>query len=178
MIRLRRIMAIAGKEFRQLSRDRLTFGMVIGIPVLQMLLFGYAIEMDVRDLPIAVADQANTQLSRDLIASAQATQVVKVVANVQTAEQIEDLLRKGKISAGIVIPHDFERRVLRGGRAAAQLLVDAGDPVVFNISQSLLFLPLQTHAVPRSTFDRWPPLSKFAPITIPRDEPRCKLFQA
>jgi len=157
MIRLRRITAIAGKEFLQLMRDRLTFAMVVGIPVMQMLLFGYAIEMDVRDLPIAVADNADTQLSRNLIASAEATQVVKVVARVETAAQIKDLLRQGRVTAGIVIPHDFEVRAARGGRASAQLLVDAGDPVVFNISQALVFLPLQTHAVPRSVFDRWPP---------------------
>jgi ABC-2 type transport system permease protein len=65
---LSRLLAITRKEVRQLRRDRLTFGMIVGIPVIQMLLFGYAINTDVRNLRTAVADQANTHLSRQFVA--------------------------------------------------------------------------------------------------------------
>ncbi len=75
---LRRLLAIAGKEVRQLRRDRLTFGMIIGVPLLQILLFGYAIDLDVRNVHAAVADHANTSLSRQVVAAAQASQIVTV----------------------------------------------------------------------------------------------------
>ncbi len=75
---LSRLLAITKKEVRQMRRDRLTFGMIVGIPVMQMLLFGYAINSDVRDLRTAVADQANTHLSRQFIAELRETQVVDI----------------------------------------------------------------------------------------------------
>ena len=65
---LSRLLAIVKKEVRQLRRDRLTFGMVVGLPILQMLLFGYAINTDVRNLRTAIANQANTHLSREFVA--------------------------------------------------------------------------------------------------------------
>ena len=80
---LRRIRAVAGKEARQLARDRLTLAMVIGIPMLQILLFGYAINMDVRHLRAGVADEAGTALSRQVAGDLQASQVVRFV--LQTA---------------------------------------------------------------------------------------------
>ena len=109
--RLGRIAAIAVKEIRQLSRDRLSLGMIIGIPLLQILLFGYAINLDVRHLPAGVADMANTELSRALIADAQASQVVNIRTRVTSAQALERLLRNGKIAVGIYIPPDFDRRV-------------------------------------------------------------------
>ena len=127
---LLRIGAILGKEVRQLSRDHLTFGMIVGIPLMQILLFGYAINLDVRHLSAGVADQAGTQLSRKLVADTEATQVIDVVHYVRTVVELEDLLRRGEITIGILIPPDFERRVRDPARPAAQLLVDGSDPVV------------------------------------------------
>ena len=88
---LQRIVAITAKEVRQLARDRITFGMIVGIPLLQITLFGYAINLDVRHLPAAVADRAGTQLSRQLVADTAATQVVDIVARVRSAEELEEL---------------------------------------------------------------------------------------
>ena len=116
-----RVMAIVKKEVRQLRRDRLTFGMVVGLPVIQMLLFGYAINTDVRHLATAVADQAETHLSRQFIAELGQTQVVELIASVETADDLEHLLRRGEISIGVVIPHDFDRRVGQRSRAAVQV---------------------------------------------------------
>lgn len=139
---LSRTLAIAAKEVVQLRRDRLTFGMIIGIPALQLLLFGYAINTDVRHLSAGVADQAGTRRARELVAAVEASQVADVVARAATAEQLEDLLRQGRISLGILIPPDFERRLATWDRPAAQLLVDASDPVLLGAVQGLLELRL------------------------------------
>lgn len=134
---LGRILAIVRKEGRQLRRDRLTFGMIFGVPMLQLLLFGYAINQDVRGLRAGVADLAGTQRARLLVADAEATQVVKVVHRTSSAEELETLLRRGEISVGILLPYDFERRVASGDRPAAHLLVDGSDPIVLSAARGL-----------------------------------------
>lgn len=142
-----RLFAIMRKEVQQLARDRLTLGMVVGIPIMQMILFGYAINTDIRHLRAAVADAAQTQLSRQLVADVQASQVVDVIRFVQTGEQVRQLLDSGTVSVGIVIPHDFEKRLQerrrRDGRPAAQLLVDGSDPIVLGAARGLTGLRLQ-----------------------------------
>src|SRR5579859_2183662 len=100
---LRRIAAVSGKEVRQLLRDRVTFAMIVGLPLLQIVLFGYAINTDVRHLRAGVADMAHTQLSRTLVAEAQASQVVDIVAEAPSAPALEKLLDDGRISVGIYI---------------------------------------------------------------------------
>ncbi|MGB5245681.1 MAG: ABC transporter permease [Woeseia sp.] len=142
MIALTRLMAVMRKEFQQLRRDRITFAMIFGIPVVQILLFGYAINFDVRDLSAAVADQAQTQASRQFIDSLQQSQIIQIVAEVQTAEQLETQLRRGEISIGVYIPPDFDRRVTDPLRPAAQLLVDGADPTILNIVNRLRSMPL------------------------------------
>ena len=141
---LRRIGAIAGKEVRQLLRDKLTFGMIVGLPLLQIVLFGYAINTDVRHLKAGVADQSRTQLSRLLVAEAQASQVVDVTAQVATAADLKRLLDEGRISVGIYLPPDFERRAETGSQPAAQLMVDGSDPTLLAVAQGLAAMPLQS----------------------------------
>ncbi len=143
MSALRRIRAIATKEVRQLLRDRLTIGMVIGVPLLQIALFGYAINMDVRYLRAAVADQANTTLSRRLIDDVGATQVVRLTRRVATAQELEELLRTGEITVGLFVPHDFERRLSDPRRPAAQLMVDGSDPTILGVARLLLEMPVE-----------------------------------
>ena len=116
---LSRIFAVLRKEVRQLRRDRLTFGMVVGLPIMQMLLFGYAINTDVRHLGAAVADQAETHLSQQFIAELAQTQVIDITRRVASPQELETLLRQGSISIGVYIPHDFDRRMLDTTRAAA-----------------------------------------------------------
>ncbi|MEX1312323.1 MAG: ABC transporter permease, partial [Candidatus Sulfomarinibacteraceae bacterium] len=139
----RRIFAIAAKEIIQLRRDRLTVGMVVGIPALQLLLFGYAINTDVRHLSAAVADQAGTRMSRELVAAVEASQVADVVATARTATELEELLRRGAVSIGILIPPDFERRLASPDRPTAQLLVDATDPTILATAQGLRNLTIR-----------------------------------
>ena len=147
-----RLLAIMRKELLQLKRDKLTFAMIVGIPVMQMLLFGYAINTDIRNLNAAVADQSNSHLSRQFIADLGQTQVLNFGPAVATPQQLEALLRSGQISIGIFIPQDFERRVIDNGRSAAHLLVDAVDPSVLGVANQLRNMPLR--------FDTTPPASR------------------
>ena len=137
-----RLLAIIKKEVRQLSRDRLTFGMIFGLPIIQILLFGYAINTDVRDLKTAVANQSNTHLSRQFVAELRETQVAKIVAIADTPGELEDMLRRGDISIGVFIPPDFDRRVIDQERAAVHLLVDGSDPTILGVANQLRSMPI------------------------------------
>ena len=139
---LSRLLAITKKEIRQMRRDRLTFGMIVGIPVIQMLLFGYAINTDVRNLRTAVVDQANTHLSRQFVEELRETQVVNIVARVETPAQLEELMRMGEISVGVVVPADFGRRVMDPDRPAVHLLVDGSDPTISGVANQLRVMPV------------------------------------
>jgi ABC-2 type transport system permease protein len=140
--KLSRLFAIMRKELLQLSRDRLTFGMIVGIPTIMILLFGYAINNDVRDLRSGVADLAGTHLSRQFVAELEQTQIVDVVFSVATPEELEGLLRSGQISVGVYIPPDFDRRSIDQSRPAAHLLVDGADPTIVAVANQLANFPL------------------------------------
>ena len=139
---LDRIGAVMVKEVRQLARDRLTFGMIVGIPLMQMLLFGYAINFDVRSLRAAVVDDAGTSLSRRFIADLQASGVVEFVAPSAGIGELRRRMSAGEISVGVYVPPDFERRVIDGSRPAAQLLVDGSEPMVDSVARGLASVPL------------------------------------
>jgi ABC-2 type transport system permease protein len=143
MISLRRTAAITRKEFRQLRRDRLSLGMMVGVPLLQLMLFGYAINTDVRHLRAGVADFAGTERSRRLIADAAASQVVDPVARARSAGELESLMRRGTISVGLLVPRDFDRRVAHRDRVPAQLFVDGSDPTVLGVARALTGLPIE-----------------------------------
>jgi len=145
---LQRILAIVWKEIRQLRRDRLTFGMIVGIPVIQLLLFGYAINLDVRHLDAAVADMAGTSASRQMVMDMAQSQIIKVVAQAADAEELQQLLRQGAISVGIYIPPDFDRRLLQADRSAMQLLVDGSDTVVQGAAAQLAQVVQQSRTSP------------------------------
>ena len=141
----RRLSAIVLKELRQMRRDRLTLAMIIGIPVLQLLLFGFAINMTLRGLPAAIADQSGTAGSRTLVMDMLATGVIEPVAQAGTPQELMALMRRGEISVGIVIPPDFERRRI-DGREAVQVLVDGSDTAVQAAAAQLARMPLDGYA--------------------------------
>jgi ABC-2 type transport system permease protein len=141
---LGRIGAIAHKELLHLRRDRLTGGMIAGIPLVMSIIFGLAINQDVRHLGAAVADLAGTQRARELALDAQASQVVDLEESVRSAEELERMLVRGDVAVGILIPQDFEQRVARRDRPAAQLLVDGSDPVLFGAANALRGLPVRS----------------------------------
>jgi ABC-2 type transport system permease protein len=148
----RRLFAVMVKEVRQLRRDRVTLAMIIGIPVMQLVLFGYAINLNLRGLDAGVADQANTAASRALVMDMVATGVITPVVGATTPQALMSALRRGEISVGIVIPPDFERRRI-DGREAVQVLVDGSDTVVQGAAIQLAQTPLDS-GVPRAAPDR------------------------
>ena len=139
---LRRVRAIAVKELRQMSRDRLTLAMVVGIPLLQMMIFGYGINYDVRHIRTGVVDLANTEGSRALIADIASSQVIDIVARPPGAEQLRGLIVSGEIHAGLYIPPDFERRRIDGTRPVAQVIVDGTRPGVDTAVRAISDTPL------------------------------------
>ncbi|HEX6398142.1 MAG TPA: hypothetical protein VFZ95_12005, partial [Steroidobacteraceae bacterium] len=88
-----RLTAVAAKEVRQLARDRPTFGMIVGVPLMQITLFGYAINFDVRHLATVVQDQANTSMSREFVADLEATQVLRVERRTNSSAEVDTLMR-------------------------------------------------------------------------------------
>jgi ABC-2 type transport system permease protein len=139
---LERIFAVMLKEVRQLARDRVTFGMIVGIPLMEILLFGYAINFDVRGLRAAVVDEAGTSLSRALVGDLQATGVIVLQPPSPDVADLRRRINAGRLSVGIVIPPDFERRRLDPDRPAVQLLVDGSEPMIDSIARSLASTPV------------------------------------
>ncbi len=142
MFSLSRMAAIARKEFYHLRRDRLTGGMIAGIPIVMTLLFGYAINNDVRNLNAAVVDEANTSGSRMLVSDIGATQVVRFVRHASSVQELERLIAAAKISVGIYIPPDFEQRRVQGRPPFVQVLVDDSDPTVLGAVRGLRNMPV------------------------------------
>jgi ABC-2 type transport system permease protein len=141
---LRRLRAVAVKEIRQLARDRVTFGMIVGVPLMQMLLFGYAINFDVRNIATAVHDEANSSMSREFLAQLRATQVIRVTHVTRSTEELDRLLREGRVSLGVVIPGDFERRLQSDTRPVMQILIDGSQPSLSGVAAGLAAMPMLT----------------------------------
>ena len=127
---LRRMLAIARKELRQLVRDRLTMAMIVGIPAIQLTLFGYAINLDVRGVATAVLDRSGSALSRKLLGELAATQTFDIRAQASSETELVGMLERGQIGAAVVIPPDLDRRLLRGRGAEISILADASNPTV------------------------------------------------
>ena len=122
-----RIVAVLLKEVIQLRRDRLTFAMLVGVPILQLVLFGYAINGDPRLLPTAVVAMDDGPLVRAVVRAAENTGYFRVVAHTTDAEA-EALIAQGQVQFALVFPADFSRRVLRGEKPAMAVYADASDP--------------------------------------------------
>ena len=136
-----RTLAVCKKEILHLVRDRLTFGMVVMIPLIQLVLFGYTINTDVREVPAAVADSLENSFSRQLVMDLQASQVLDFRRMVHSPQELEQLIAGGEVAAGIYIPPDAEHRYYTGDRPYAQLLIDGSDTVLAAAVRSLADFP-------------------------------------
>ena len=125
----RRCWAVVIKEFVQMRRDRLTFVMMIGVPLMQLILFGYAINTDPKHLPTAVLSADAGIFSRTLVMALQNSDYFRVLRSVSTEAEAERLLAEGDVQFVLDIPVDFSRKLLRGERPAVLLEADATDPV-------------------------------------------------
>jgi ABC-2 type transport system permease protein len=132
------------KEFRQMGRDRFTVAMLVGLPSVQLLLFGYAIRTEVRHVPMVVLDQSRTQESRALVTLLTNTQNFDVAGHARGQTEVERVLATGDARAALVIPPDFSRDYKRGRGASAQVIVDAVDPLAASAAISAAGLASQT----------------------------------
>jgi ABC-2 type transport system permease protein len=123
-----RFAAVVGKEFVQMRRDRLTLAMMIGIPIMQMVLFGFAINSDPKYLPTAVLSADQSVFSRTLVAAMQNSDYFRIVRMPESEAQAQELIARGEVQFVVDIPWDFSRRLLRGERPAVLLTADATDP--------------------------------------------------
>jgi ABC-2 type transport system permease protein len=127
-IRQWRFWPMLWKEFIQMRRDRITLAMVTVIPSIQLMLFGYAIQTEVRHLPTVVLDESRTAESRALVATIANTGNFDVVANVSSRAAVQRAIESGVANAALVIPPEYERDIRQGRTATAQMIVDAADP--------------------------------------------------
>ena len=125
----RKTRAMLLKEFIQLKRDRVSFAMIIIIPLVQLMLFGYAINTTPRDLPTAVLLQEQTDLSRSILAALENTKYFKVTKLPHTEAEVDQLLASGTVLFAVEIPANFEHAVRRGDKPAMLVEADATDPV-------------------------------------------------
>jgi len=135
---LSRAWAMLVKEFIQLRRDRVSFAMIVGIPVMQLVLFGYAINTTPRHLPTAVLVQEDSDIARSVLKAFEHTDYFRFTHRVQTVTEFDDLLQSGTVLFAVEIPRGFERAVRRGDRPAILVAADATDPVASGSALSAL----------------------------------------
>src|SRR6187401_1436429 len=140
----RRSYAMVVKEFIQLRRDRVSFAMIVMIRVMQLLLFGYAINTTPRHLPTAVLIQEDSDLARSVLKALENTSYFRFTREVHSVAEFDDLLLSGKVLFGVEIPRGFERAVRRGDRPALLVAADATDPVAAGSALGALGTVVQT----------------------------------
>jgi len=128
--------AMLWKELVQLRRDRMTLGLMLGIPAIQLALFGYAIQTEVRHLPTVVLDESRTSESRRLVEVFRNSGNFDIVAGVGDRTALARAIETGRASAALVIPPDYMRNLKRGRLAEAQVIVDAADPLASSAALS------------------------------------------
>jgi ABC-2 type transport system permease protein len=157
---LRRTFAMLTKEFIQLRRDRVSFAMIVVLPIMQLLLFGYAINTTPRNLPSAVLLQEDSDLGRSILKAFQNTSYFDFTHVVHSVAEFDDLLKSGKVLFGVEIPRGFERGVRRGERPALLVAADATDPVASSSALAALGQLVQT-ALKHDLFVGDPPALPF-----------------
>jgi len=139
-----RWLGIVGKEFIQLKRDRLTFGMVVGIPIIQLILFGFAINSDPKHLPTAALIADKSEFSRSIIAALRNSEYFQFIGEARNEADAERMLATGEAQFILTIPGDFSQRLVRGERPAILIEADATDPVATGNALSSLNQIAQT----------------------------------
>ena len=152
----RRVGAMLLKEFLQLRRDRVTFATMITIPLLQLVLFGYAINTTPRDLPTAVLLQENSDVGRSILKALENTRYFRVTRVVRNEAEFDQVLQSGSVLFAVEVPANFERALRRGDRPALLVAADATDPVASGSALGALGQLVQTalvndHAIPDAT---------------------------
>lgn len=129
---MNRILAVLNKEFIQMRRDRMTFALVLLIPLIQLLLFGYAIQTEVRHISTVVFDQSLSEESRDILSAFTASGYFDIRHTASSYQEVTTCIDSGQARVGIILPPDFSRTIKRMDPAAIQVIVDASDNMVAN----------------------------------------------
>src|SRR6478736_3912601 len=162
--------AMLVKEFIQLRRDRVSFAMIVMLPVMQLVLFGFAINTNPRNLPTAVLLQEDSDLARSILKALENTAYFRFTLKVHEVAEFDNLLQSGKVLFGVEIPRGFERAVRRGDRPALLVAADATDPVAAGSALSALSVVVQT-ALEHDLFTGDPPSLPFEIRTHARYNP-------
>ena len=125
-----RLAALLAKESIQMRRDRITFAMMIGVPLLQLMLFGFAINTDPKGLPAALVAPTQDRFTRAMVSALELTGYYRFVAPDATSEKAEEMIARGDVAFVVTVPSDFCRRIERGDRAQILIEADATDPSV------------------------------------------------
>jgi ABC-2 type transport system permease protein len=152
--------AMVVKEFIQLRRDRVSFAMIVMIPVMQLLLFGYAINTTPRNMPAAVLLQEDSDLARSILKALENTSYFRFIREVHDVAEFDNLLKSGKVLFGVEIPRGFERAVRRGDHPSLLVAADATDPIAASSALSSLSVVVQT-ALEHDLFAGDPPSMPF-----------------
>jgi ABC-2 type transport system permease protein/ribosome-dependent ATPase len=132
---LRRVAAVASKEWRETVRDRMFFLLAFLLPILWMLVFGYGLVMDVEDIPFAVVDRDRSALSRDYLYRFSESRYFSFQGYLQSEEEADAVLETGRIRAAIIVPEKFEERLLAGQPVGVQTLIDGTFPLRTDITK-------------------------------------------
>ena len=143
-----RALAVFIKEFQQMLRDRMTFAMAIGVPVMQLVLFGYAINTDPKGLPTAVVSADTGPQARAFTMALQNTGYFKVTHLSASEAEAQALIETGQVQFMVVVPPDFSRRVVRGERPVVWVAVDGTDPSASGSAIAALNAIAQTALTP------------------------------
>jgi ABC-2 type transport system permease protein len=138
--------AIMVKEIRQLSRDRITFGMVVMIPLIQLLLFGFAMNSDVRNIPVGVVDLSESGAGRVIVQSVRVTQVVDIKSYYSSVPEAELAIQNGEVRAALILPNDLSQRLVQK-RVIGQWLVDGSDTMISSSILALQNMPLNEFSI-------------------------------
>jgi len=157
---MNRILAVLKKEFLQIRRDRMTLGMIFMLPLVQLLLFGYAIQTEVKHIPTAVFDQSLSPQSRDMLKSFTSSGYFDATLTADSYDAVTHSIDSGQAKVGIIFPPDFARSLKRGTSAQVQVIVDASDSMLANQaiaiansiglikSQQILFQKMPSRQIP------------------------------
>jgi len=143
---LLRTRAIARKEFIQIVRDARTLGVVIALPLLMLIIYGYAINTDVRNLPMAVLDQDQTAQSRDLIRTFEHTGFFDIKYYVESPDEIDEVIRTGEVKLALTIPRGFAKAIANGETAYVQPIIDGSDSTTASIGSGYVVGVLQSYS--------------------------------
>lgn len=144
---MQRFWSIVKKEFIQIKRDKASFGIAIGMPIIMMLLFGYAVSTELQDISMVVLDQSRTQESRELIKSYENTDYFKVIGEVNSIDSIDEKMDKGEVHSALIIPPDYSNKLVKHESPQIELLIDGSDPTTARTAFSSGVMAGESHGL-------------------------------